>query len=218
MWSHYFIKDHYYKYIKGEIPVNRYCFYKQVNGKTIIFIHIPKTAGTSIARALGMPPPNPKEYFGINKHEAADVVLLKVGQKIWKDSIKLACVRNPWQRLYSFWVYRRKTNQMSRKKLELDFDAWARRVLTRPDLRDLKSQCTWLGGDKLIEEFDLIIRFESLNEDIQQLEKMIGLKVRLPHLLNTRSSSSYRRAYSPFVRELVASVYEDDILKFGYSF
>ena len=55
-----------------------------------IFIHINKTAGTSIGRAVGLP----------NKlHLTAREIIDRVGEEAWRKAYKFAFVRNPLSRL-----------------------------------------------------------------------------------------------------------------------
>ncbi len=95
------------------------------NSHKYIFIHIPKTAGTSITRLLdsnlrwndlilgGTPygekiSPVYRERFGLWKHSDARQVLDVVGEKIWSSYFTFAVVREPYQRLASLYTYSEK--------------------------------------------------------------------------------------------------------------
>ena len=80
--------------------------YKKLpNGKELLFIHLPKTAGTSINRTLQLPRPSdlwPKKHYDFTS--VKEVFPPEVLQRAFIFSI----VRNPWDRLVSFYFYRRR--------------------------------------------------------------------------------------------------------------
>jgi hypothetical protein len=57
-----------------------------------IFIHINKTAGTSIIDVIGKP---------FRKHLTSKEVIKVIGQKKWDAAYKFAVVRNPWDKVVS---------------------------------------------------------------------------------------------------------------------
>ncbi len=86
----------------------------------IIFIHNPRAAGTSIRRALlkGL---NPNEHIPFpgnlpsstshnQKHSFAWMTQMRLERNIWKDRYKFAVVRNPYDRLVSFYGLFRKAH------------------------------------------------------------------------------------------------------------
>ena len=66
-----------------------------------IFIHINKTGGSSIERALDL-------RF---EHMTAREKRVDVGPRRWQTAFKFAFVRNPWARALSHYRYRVQTNQ-----------------------------------------------------------------------------------------------------------
>jgi len=89
-----------------------------------IFVHIPKTAGTSIS-ALFEPhlrwndlviggtafgeriQPAYLERFGISKHMRARDIRRVVGATLWEDYFSFAIVRHPYRRLVSFYNWKK---------------------------------------------------------------------------------------------------------------
>ena len=89
-----------------------------------IFVHIPKTAGTSIT-ALIEPAlrwndlvlggttfgeriqPAYQERFGLSKHMRARDIRRVVGEEIWAEYFSFAIVRHPYARLASFYNWKR---------------------------------------------------------------------------------------------------------------
>jgi hypothetical protein len=68
-----------------------------VHEKRLIFIHIQKTGGDSICTAVGTPTIYPEKHFCA--HELRELY----GTDVWQSYFKFAFVRNPWDRLVSWW-------------------------------------------------------------------------------------------------------------------
>ena len=215
MLSRYFIQDYYYKFVNGEIPIHRHSFYKEINGRPVIFIHIPKTAGTSILRSLDFPSPNPS--IGVEKHVSVDEAFDLTGEKRWQASFKFACVRNPWDRLYSHYNFKRRFNILPERHQQVSFIEWGKIILNKRKLRMERPQCDWVTPTRGQEGVDRILRFEDLANGINEIGTELGVEIVLPHLLKT-AKVSYRDAYDDELRDLVAMRYSDDIERFDYSF
>ncbi len=87
-------------------------------GDNILFIHIPKNAGTSIIRALlekhgGGRKTLHTHRLGLKKHVPAYTAQVRLPNKAWRKAFKFAVVRNPWDRMVSTWRYGR--HQTKRK-------------------------------------------------------------------------------------------------------
>jgi hypothetical protein len=66
------------------------------NSNDVIFVHIPRTAGTSIATALGSYKKQHQHFFA-RKHIAL--------RPDWGTCFKFSFVRNPWDRVVSLFTY-----------------------------------------------------------------------------------------------------------------
>ena len=90
-----------------------------------IFIHIPKNAGESIERSLGMHAGNPQQnFFGVvnNRHvlqhlTANELRSRRQFSEIWHEYFKFAVVRNPYSRFVSRYNY---TKLVTKNKNEED--------------------------------------------------------------------------------------------------
>lgn len=201
---------------------------------TCIHVHVQKTAGKSINQALGLKRimsdggEAPNHLFA---HEIRDLV----GEQAWDAAFSFAFVRNPWDRLVSWWLM---IDQNPRPT-----NPWWRYVTERgPTFRDAVLHCvdevTWeVNGvschrsfrrnqlDYLVDEngdviVDMIGRFESLSADLAKVCRAIGRPVpELPHHRHgTRRDRHYSTFYDAELRDLVGEIYADDVKTFGYSF
>ncbi len=65
----------------------------------VIFVHVIKTGGVSIATALNM---DNKQY-----HASASKIRKRVGDDIWNDYFKFTFIRNPFDKIVSQYHYNR---------------------------------------------------------------------------------------------------------------
>src|SRR5271169_1046605 len=68
-----------------------------IHARRLIFVHIQKTGGNSISTAFGENPDCSEKHFF-----ASDLREL-YGVDVWNTYFKVAFVRNPWDRLVSWW-------------------------------------------------------------------------------------------------------------------
>ena len=190
-------------------PLNQGC-----NGP-YIFIHINKTAGTSIGSAIGIP---------VKDHLTAKEVIQKIGKQDWNSAYKFTLVRNPWDKAVSLYEYRRKKNKTQIRSKDISFEKWITMTHSRnqdPSLYDnpksFQPQIDWLKDDEGKMTVDFVGRFESLQGDFSRITKAIGISAELPHL-NASSRNNYQDYYSNNTRKIIATWYQEDIDYFGYTF
>ena len=103
---------------------------------SIVFIHIPKTAGRTISTALRCVCEESNNYLDL-KHRHRPAIYIKNNifrdDVKWDKSYKITFIRNPWQRAVSLWKYTynrkfyRKTNIIETKinqNMIDDFKYW----------------------------------------------------------------------------------------------
>lgn len=181
--------------------------------RNLLHIHIPKTAGTSLKSVL----------FGSETptlHQPAGAFTVEE----WESAYSFACVRNPYDRAVSSYVYHVKSgyrgrmlNQVPDLK-QLTF----REYLEHFVVGDLTSEIfmTQVGyidhpvSDKPI---DLVMKFESLSADYARLRSRVCLPDHLPHELRTKRQA-YRSYYAGPERSLVEQRYGVDLARFDYVF
>lgn len=187
-----------------------------------IFVHIPRTSGTSIENTLfnkdvecNLDP----NYWGKIKHFKASQVREYVGEDIWNDYFKFTVIRSPWERVLSrygmFWVREIKPiNIGSGKSLEHFLE------------NDGPHITPWEHGtscsDYIDEELDYICRFENREEDLMHVLNTVGHPIPDNGLVNVNPSRINPRfprptTFSKEANDLVEVKYRDDILRFGYT-
>ena len=178
-----------------------------------IFIHINKTGGSSIEKALNLP----------FEHLTAMEKRAEVGADKWEQKFTFAFVRNPFDKVCSHYRYRVKTNQTNLKDRGLSFSQWVNETYGRqnPDYYDnpkmFMPQSQWLtdeGGHLLVDE---VYRFERLSDDFRQVTERFKLNTSLPHLKASKKTD-YQQWYDEATKQTVADWFAEDLRRFGYCF
>jgi len=181
-----------------------------------IFIHLIKTAGTSITAALKPFGKTHKQIpGGYTCHDSAEVLISKLGKETYKSFFSFAIVRNPWDLLVSNYNYVLKSPKHARHAEFKAFSGYAE-YLEWQFARGFKNQRDHLfcGEEQVV---DFIGRYENIESDWKIICERIGISVGLP-LLNTTKTQPYQDFYTPELVELVAHEFEPDIRQFGYQF
>lgn len=200
--------------------------------KRFIFVHVPKTAGTSVKTALkphALPrPPHwhsllrrfglPRDYrrYRFPIHVSLSLIERVVPPEVYRGYFKFAFVRNPWDRLVSFYhnMLERPAHPQHRRVRRLgSFDAYVRYEVRRGKLRQYPMLVDSSGRIGV----DFLGRFENLAADFAEVCTRIGIESPLAHA-NRSNRAEYRSYYDPSLRELVREHWREDIEKFGYEF
>lgn len=209
-------------------------FLKHFNRKKVLFIWMPKTAGTSLYIALKesskmreyLTIEYAKDFFnnqGLVTFSHISIKSLResgiISDKFYADSYKFCVCRNPFDRFVSLFHYLKK-----RKLIEdhlTPFDLMNKIMEGIPPIGAYNvkglSQCNpqveWIRDIEL----DEILRFENLDKDIKSLEKFLNTEIEIP-LLNT---SPNRKKISDELdletMELIKEYYKEDFEFFNYS-
>lgn len=178
-----------------------------------VFIHIPKTGGTSIGKALGTDGP----------HLTAAQLRGRLGRERWERKFKFAFVRNPWDKAVSSFHHAAFIERDSRFTA-LTFRDWLRLAYVerhplyfdRP--HTFAPQLHWIADIQNNLLVDFVGRFENLRDDFRTICERIGRRATvLPHYHYT-PHDDYRSYYTDRDAEIIASWYQLDIDYFGYVF
>lgn len=186
--------------------------------RDLIFIHIPKTGGTSIRAALDFPEPQPEKR--IRKHYVAAEIKRFLPADIWDNAYKFAFVRNPWERLVSQYWYRIRQGATEAHHDRLQgFRIWVMENIPPQSSINLEPQWLWVtdGQDGIL--VDRIFRFDKMQDEFERLRKEADLpEVELPHLNVNARKDNYRDYYDDALRIHVANYYQQDIEHFNFTY
>lgn len=177
----------------------------------ITFIHNPKTAGTSIGQWLD-------DNFATKrgrKHGHWEEV-----EEYFPDTVfTFGVVRNPWSRLASWYHFANPANEK--------FEYWFTRRLQVNDMGlTFNPTMTWAKNwytiatpqaDWFGDRVNLILKYENLAEEFQQIKKLLTCNAELS-ILNANPTYDYRTLYTDELAELVRDIYIKDVIRYGYEF
>lgn len=207
--------------------------------RRFVFVHIPKTGGTALTLALeGRARADDILIGDTPKAQARKRRLAELtpAGRLWKHSTLadvagvtpdeltdwfiLTLVRNPWDRLLSYYHWLRgqsfdhpavslaKSTEFSRflndPSTRAAFAAWPTAAYTRDSA----------GVDRVT----LAARVEQLEVELQPLWDHLGFRLTVPRANESVRPRDWRPAYSDADAALVATLCAEDISRFGYSF
>ncbi len=204
--------------------------------RRFIFVHVPKTAGQSVAAAFRPYADHPEQYLAnrllgslaiplnrclpykyrrFRKHASAGQLRRQLPSEVYDRYFKFAFVRNPWDRWVSLYHFMRQypSNHHHKLALGLTFEDF----LTTLAWQQKRQQTTFLtdGNGKLI--VDYVGRFETLRADFTHICSVLMPAASLGHIHRSKHRD-YRRYYNSRTAELVAEISREDIELFGYDF
>lgn len=188
---------------------------KQVNAwrGRYVFIHINKTGGTSVERALHLR----------SERKTALEKLGEMGRARFDRAFKFAFVRNPWDKVVSHYHYRVRTNRTGLADEGISFHDWVSRAYGERDPRYhdepkmFMPQVYWVGDEAGRCIIDFVGRFERLSDDFAEVCRRIGVEAALPRI-KTTSHAHYREAYDDETRRIIAERFAADLEAFAYTF
>ena len=178
----------------------------------VIFIHTPRTGGTSIE--IGLIGKNWWEVEPSTKHLTC-AQAKELYSSHWDDYLKIAIVRNPWDWLVSLY------HSHSSVRSGHGQISWPQFV-SNPRLVS-HEQNTIVQSEIIGDEIDFILRFENLAQDFQTLCTKLNIKRELPQF-DAKSGRlgekyhHYSKYYDGKLRDLVAYKHAVDITRFDYVF
>jgi sulfotransferase famil protein len=192
-----------------------------------LFVHIPKTAGNSIQTILrhysedeivalradqdgierfGLRNPN----YKIKKHSTLGEYRAALGEAQFRDLYKFTCVRNPWDRMVSYYFG---TTQLVESWNRKEFKKLILKAVSVTDyLRLDKGESDPFGN------VDYIIRFENLVDDFRAVSARLGIPDAPLPQYNRSNREHYSKYYDAELRELIRKRFAPEIERFGYAF
>ena len=178
-----------------------------------IFIHINKTGGSSIEKALNLP----------FEHFTAREKINQVGRRKWQQKFTFAFVRNPFDKVFSHYRYRVKTNQTKLREQPLSFSDWVQQSYVEKDPfyydnpKMFLPQTKWLCDDNNELLVDQVYRFENLHEEFNKFCAKLDIDTQLPHL-KASESVNYQKVYDADTKQSIYAYFAEDFERFNYDF
>ena len=197
----------------------------------LIFIHIPKTGGTSVEDVLFKPNgkrttkdlwmfPNKYQTGGL-QHIMASHIIQEVSEDIFSEYFTFSIVRNPWDKMVSQYNYTITKRPDLRKYIgiteSVSFKEYINHVVKAKIHVQWDPQYKFLYINKKC-AVDYIGRFENLQEDFDTVCDKIGSpRQKLPHK-NKSKHKHYTEYYDDETKQIISEKYAKDIEYFGYEF
>lgn len=208
--------------------------------RKFIFVHIPKTGGTSLALALEARVHRDDILIGDTPKaikRKGRVKTLNAKGRLWKHSTLadldgalslsdldgmfiFALVRNPWDRMVSYYHWLRQQGFDHPAVTLAKTTEFADFVLhpdTDASLRAFPA-ARYVTDAAGVERTSTFVRLEHLDADLAPVEAHLGFRLDVPHANASDRPSDYRRAYSDQTAAAVAAMCAEDIARFGYRY
>lgn len=207
-----------------------------------VFVHVPKSAGTSVSHALGTLStlfdievggtpygeaiqPALIERWGLYKHSTAAELRRKLGEEAWSRMTSFAFVRNPFDRAYSTYKYllqhkkeRPVMNGFKDYNAFVESDWWDG---SGPQ-KILMPQTSWTHA-KGRQVVDLVGRTETMEADLRRIlsragvpDAIVGAVAAPRENVSKEPGRRTRQPLSPRARRKILDRYRSDFEAFGY--
>ncbi len=203
------------------------------DSKKFIFVHIEKTAGTSVGQVI-LPYalrrnsskfhsalrlfdlPRSYRSYKFRVHAPLVDIIRKMPRETFEHYYKFAFVRNPWDRLVSEYNAAVKKDNRRRHHKIKQFGTFSEFV-DYEIARGKFFQYPMLCGERGVLHMDFIGRFENLQDDVAAVCQRLGLENTLGHF-NRFDHAQYREFYDRKTRDTVARHWRREIEAFEYEF
>ena len=189
--------------------------------QNVIFVHIPKVAGSSIESTL----------FGTKGKVGHKTALeyYNADKQLYQELFSFAFVRNPYDRLVSAYIYLKNGGRNQYDKAWSDehlsefnsFNDFVLSLTNEDKCRDILSwnhfipQYLFVCNSKNDIMVDFVGRYENLEDQFKIVQKFSNNANQLPHN-NKTERNDYQHYYNEKTRAIVRSVYANDFELFHY--
>lgn len=181
-----------------------------------VFVHVPRTGGTSIEQALGW---FDRLAYDVQDHRTVGALRGAMAPEDFAAYFKFTFVRNPWDRVASWYK-----NVMEDPVHQEHFGVpagipFTEFVRDHAGIWGLQPQLDWIREPGRDIELDFIGRFERLAADFRTVCRRLGTEdLTLSHQLQSDDRTLYAALYDEASRTLVGTRYAEEIAMFDYRF
>ena len=182
-----------------------------------VFLHIPKAAGSSITKTLAKYLGKSREVYRPPKYKFLTANMLHhILGKSLDQYFVFTVVRNPWDRVVSFYHYKQQIRQPPNDlPLDVTFEQWIRSN-GHYELPHQYHQLIDHSG-KIHPRIDFMGRLENINNDWKEICK--GLNIDIPLIHDKQSKHThYRDYYTPKIKGIIDNYYDVDIRLLNYDY
>lgn len=210
-------------------------------GRRYIFVHVPKTGGTSLALALEARAMADDILIGDTpkarrrRHRLRGAVS---NGRIWKHSTLadidpwisaaqiaesriFTIVRNPYERVLSYYHWARAQSfdhPVVRLARKVDFATFLHDRQVGDSFRNAPF-ASYVTDARGVERCDLYLRLERIDTDLSKLENLLDLRLApLPVANRSDRPADHRAAYGPAERRRLEEICKHDLENFDYDF
>lgn len=187
--------------------------------RRVVFIHIPKAGGTSVAHAL----------FGKRAgHFYAMEIAQCMGGKEFMETYSFAIVRNPYDRLVSAYHFVKqggskegavKFNKIYHSELFQTFHKFVTNWLILQDPSSIeivfRPQYLFITDEEQQLMVNYLGKLENMGVSLREVEHAVGISF-TPDWKNKSAHLDYKSYYNPELQELVYGYYRRDFELLGY--
>ena len=212
---------------------------RKADGRVLNFIHIPKAAGSSVEKAMGLDPQGHFKrydqegrcYQFLNAHHLTPQHALRLNldnKKSYQNNTTFAIVRNPYTRLVSDYQYMQEKGIInSDVSLDAFIEVYAAIVKAEKEERFIPSnyadhatsQSKFIYFDDGTLSVKEILHFESLAADWEKLATKypeFEMPKTLPHENQSRKGKA-KIILTEAQKERIYQIYREDCENFGYA-
>ena len=198
-----------------------------------LFIHVPKTAGTSIRRLLQSHYEDGITNGSFNKsdwnyhHVTASKFKIHFGEEKWNEIYKFAFVRNPWDWLVSYYHYAIQSEDIA-KSPDKQTNKWLHNMRQVKDFDEFVyrdnllpfPQYLWVTDINDPNEIivDYVGRVENISQDFNSIKLLANLHLPDLPVINKSKHDHYSTYYTKAMVKRVEDRYGQDISMFDYKF